>query len=203
MQGDQNQTIQNTGTIQGGIVQRIQITQRTDEEVACYQTKLRGHLRLKQLMTTEAWWGGIATLSLSVLNVSGGLASVLSFFGLTAGQIFLTQGVSWLVAFVCGCFTYGTLSVLLGVVLKDRHRQGNSLFELTNGGTVRVSLTTADCPVAGCSGLLNLTRPKPNEEEITLAGVCTSKPSLHVFDYDERTQQGKRLFLTYKKEEKK
>jgi hypothetical protein len=203
VRGNQNQTVQNSGTIQGGITQKIHITQRAGTELADYKTEIRGYIPLHKIMTKEAWFGGGIALLMSILNITGGLTSILSFFGLTAGQIFFTRGFLWVVTIICGGLAFFTLSIFLGVIFNEKYRHGNSLFQLTGDSTVRLSLTTAECPVDGCSGILNLTKPKPNEEEITLAGICTNKPSLHVFDFDEGTQQGKRLFLTYKRDDKK
>lgn len=194
--GARNQAVQNSGTVYGSISQTIGGT-----ECAEYRTEQTGYLPIKHFVPRAAKLS-IAPVILTVLNVTGGLASILSFFGLTAGGITLVQLATWIVTLLLAIFPLMALRILIGVSLGDYYRFGPWRYELADRFFIRVLKTKAACPISGCSGTLELKKPKPNQEGVELVGICTRRPSIHVFDFDEATHQGSKLHLTFVHEKK-
>jgi len=188
------------GIVYGGIKQTI--ANNNGNELATYHTTEAGYLPIKTFLPKVAI-RSIAPMALMVLNISGGLASILSFFGLTAGGITLVQLLTWLLIIGLAIFPLLALRIVIGASLSEHYRFGPWRYEMADNFLIRVLKTTGECAVEGCSGDLELKKPKANKEEVELAGFCTRRPGLHIFDFDEKKQKGKRLHLTFINEDKK
>lgn len=204
VEGDDNQLFQNTGIIHGNV--RQERLDAAGNEIAKYITEKTGELGYQHykglMLQPRIAIPSIGAILFGALNITGIFASILSFFGLTAAQINLAILASWILFFILAAVPVFTIWVLLKVLLNGSHREGNQLLTRTPDFGVSVNYTTARCPVKGCSGYIELKKPLPNEEGITLAGFCTKKRGLHIFDFDEETQLGRRIRLTPKKESK-
>lgn len=140
----------------------------------------------------------LAAIMCAAIEYHDVITSVINLFNANETISNFMHGLIWVVmiAFIIAgsYFFYQYYNLAINGKLRD---VSSFLYELVANGFVKISRTTAKCPISGCSGDLVLNAPKKNKQDIKLAGICNKKPTLHIFDFDDCTLQGGMLNLDF------